>query len=216
MANTTSADWDETSPALADPRRQGAAEILALRLGVNSRISKEHEELDAAEVGGEHLAGSAKTYHQATAPTLRPDGTTALDADDAGRLWLDTDDGRLFRWTGSAWAVVVPNGLSNFNKVISVSTGVDTTFPQTQTTLQAGTWVVWVVGTLTDGTSAPYTVSLTMNSVTQTLYIDNHPDGTAPFMMCFAITVTGAGTASITAGSNVHHVCTMTGVRTGT
>jgi len=42
-------------------------------------------------------AGVGRAYYQAAAPTTKPDGSTALSADDNGSLWVDSDDGRLYR-----------------------------------------------------------------------------------------------------------------------
>ena len=107
MPNTTSADWDESSPVITEPRRDGALEINTLREGVGDRIAKEHVHPAAADVGGEHLEGSARAYNQDDEPTKRPDGTTNLNIDDDGRLWADLDDAtdrKLFIWNGATLA----------------------------------------------------------------------------------------------------------------
>jgi len=109
MANTDEDSWDENAPVLTDPRRDGALEILSLRQAVGKRVAKEHVDPDAAGVGGEHLEGSARGFVVATtAPTTKPDGVTALDAQDEGRFYVDTDDDKLFYWTGSAWVIASP------------------------------------------------------------------------------------------------------------
>jgi hypothetical protein len=97
MANDgTGTNWDITSPANADPVKDGAREIRDLRIGVAARLDKEHVETDISGAGGEHLNGSAKAYYASAAPTKRPDTTTNLDGStDAGRLWIDSDDGLL-------------------------------------------------------------------------------------------------------------------------
>lgn len=113
MANTSNADWDPDAPADNDPRQDGALEIRVLRGGLKERIGKEHIDPDAADVGGEHIAGSAMVYREATpGPTLRPDGVTALDTDDTGRLWLDDTNEQLYFWDGTAWVAVLasPSG----------------------------------------------------------------------------------------------------------
>ncbi len=107
MANTTNDNWDEAAPTLTDERRDGAQEIRVLRGGVGDRLGKEHVDPAAAGVGGEHIKGSAMVYSQAAAPTLKPDGVTALDAADAGRLWHDTDNDKLFMYDGSDWTTEV-------------------------------------------------------------------------------------------------------------
>ena len=107
MANDAAGTtWNEAEPALTDPRFLGQQEIRGLRTGVRLRTQREHETFAGSSVGGEHKPGSAKAYHQASAPTLRPDGTTALDSNDAGRLWRNTTTGVLSVWTGSAWVSV--------------------------------------------------------------------------------------------------------------
>ena len=99
--------WDETSPKNTDAAfPYGAQEIRDLRKGLRIRMSKEHDTLAVTSAGGEHKEGSAKAYAEASAPTNRPDGTTALTSGDAGRLWVDTDDGRLNYYDGAAWAMI--------------------------------------------------------------------------------------------------------------
>lgn len=112
MANTSDGlSWGETTPASADPRKDGAAEILGLRKGLRLRLNKEHFALavmsagpDLETGGGEHKLGSAVAFYEASEPTLRPDGVTILDSDDTGRLLIDTTTGRVLKvWDGSAW-----------------------------------------------------------------------------------------------------------------
>ena len=105
MPNTVSANWDESSPVITEPRRDGALEVNTLREGVADRIAKEHVHPAAADVGGEHLEGSARAYFQDGAPVNRPDGGGALAAADEGRLWVDSNDSnKLYVWDGVAGA----------------------------------------------------------------------------------------------------------------
>jgi hypothetical protein len=96
MPNTGPDDWVETDPQITDPRQDGALEITSLRGAVKKRVDKEHVALGVitggslATGGGEHKPGSAKVFVGPTAPTLRPDGSTALAAADDGRLWIKT------------------------------------------------------------------------------------------------------------------------------
>jgi hypothetical protein len=111
VANSTEDDWDEASPSASGVVSQGDDEIRVLRASTRNRLEKEHVKPAGSNVGGEHLAGSAKAYSAATAPTKRPDSTndapgTTLDATDKGRLWFDETLLRLKRWDGSAWVVV--------------------------------------------------------------------------------------------------------------
>lgn len=55
-------------------------------------------------------------YWQAAAPTKKPDGTTVLDSDDLGRLWVDSDDNILYiltattpTWTQSSSVLTANN-----------------------------------------------------------------------------------------------------------
>ena len=70
---------------------------------VRERIAVEHNlSLTNSADQGTHKAGSALAYYQAAAPTERPSGDT-LDADDAGRFWINSDDGTVDYWDGSAF-----------------------------------------------------------------------------------------------------------------
>lgn len=213
MANTSANDWDESSPAITHARRAGAAEILSLRQGVRLRLEREHEDIDTAGVGGEHKLGSAKAYHQATAPTLRPDGTTTLDTDDTGRLWVDSDDGTVKRWDGNSWEDIIaaanPPALTSFTEAFDTGTT-----PMDKTGLTNGhVYLVLIYGTTTEaGSGDAYSVSITVNSVTQTIAIANHPDGTAPFCIPFVVTVSSSR-IRISAVSNITVVSAMVGIR---
>lgn len=52
------------------------------------------------------------TYAQATAPT-------GLDALNNGDLWIDTDDGKIYRYTHPNWAQVVDNGVAAANAALT-------------------------------------------------------------------------------------------------
>jgi hypothetical protein len=105
MANNgNGTEWDESAPANGAFVSEGPLEIRDIRKGVRIRLEKEHETPDDSSVGGEHIAGSAKGYYQATHPSVRPDASTTLDADDAGRLQVDSDDNRLFVHNGTSGA----------------------------------------------------------------------------------------------------------------
>ncbi len=103
---------DVTSAWLASPADTAAAgggneEIISVKQAYQERLAREHE-LDPTEVSpqplhGRHRLGSARAYLQASAPTTKPDGV-ALDSNDSGRLWIDSDDGLLKYRTASAWA----------------------------------------------------------------------------------------------------------------
>lgn len=131
MPNIDRANWDENSPILTEPRRDGALEIKVLRQGLADRIAKEHTTPAAAGVGGEHREGSAIGYYQIAEPTTKPDGTTLLDTDDEGRIWIDSDDASrtMYMWDGTAWegvsrqrAVFVPAPLEHDGTVVDINT----------------------------------------------------------------------------------------------
>lgn len=219
MANTTANSWDEGSPATTDPRREGAVEITSLRKAVRLRLDKEHAATLTGGVGGEHKEGSAKVYYQSAEPTLRPDGSTSLDSNDDGRLWIDSDTMILYAWDGVAldWVEVVQGTVDNIRHFEEVNGSGGLAMPATMTAsgLVAGTYQVNVYGTTagSPAETASYDISVTCNGVTRTLTIDNHPDGTAPFVIPFTVTVTT--TCAVTATSNVSRILGMMGVRVG-
>lgn len=214
MPNNSSADWDESAPIITNARRLGAQEIRFLRAAVGARLLKEHIQFDDSTVGGEHKEGSAKIYYQASAPTLRPDGSTSLDSTDEGRLWLDSDTLYLYHWNGSAW-IQIGGGPSPQIAQFEVNYG-DTTpsVPITQSGLTNGTYIVFVCGA-SDYTSNvdPITISVTVNTITRTITLDNQPDGNVSFCIPLHVTVS-AGTCSLTAVSGVDRITSLSGFLT--
>lgn len=106
--------WDETVPVIGSDRRDGHQEILGLRKGTRIRLAYEHETLAASSAGGEHKKGSAKAYHDddTSEPTQRPDGATALDVNDDGRLWVDNTTGEILKvWDGATLAFIQVAGV---------------------------------------------------------------------------------------------------------
>jgi len=96
------------SPADGDSIKYGAGKIRELKGAAYERLVKEHVmDLSAggADVDGWHRAGSAKGWYGGSAPTKRPDGITNLDAEDAGRIWLDTSGSptAIKVWDGTAF-----------------------------------------------------------------------------------------------------------------
>jgi hypothetical protein len=88
----------------------------------DERQALEHKAAaDTNNQQGQHRAGSAISYRQASAPTTRPDGVTALDANDAGRLWLKTSDLSLHVYSGTAW-VLFDGGAKGTSKVFYQTT----------------------------------------------------------------------------------------------
>jgi hypothetical protein len=115
MASWTNAF--EASPADSDDASEGAERIRELKVGIQERIVHEHDfdtSSGAVANHGWHKAGAAKGYYQADEPTNRPDGTTSLTSDDAGRYWTDTDDGKIYVYSGSAWtALTIGSGATD-------------------------------------------------------------------------------------------------------
>lgn len=118
----------ETKPLGSDSPSQGDDQIRELKLAVRERMYKEHEfdlTSGASSEDGWHVAGSAKVYVGASAPTLRPGPLSVpLDADDDGRLWLSSTDFslRAYRHAAGAtaaerWEIVSGSGGSGENFV---------------------------------------------------------------------------------------------------
>jgi hypothetical protein len=97
---------DTDNPGEGDDRlREGKSET-------RKRADQEHEWLGTASTGETvHKAGSARAYYQTSAPTLRPDGITALGANDDGRIWVDSDNNDAWVWDGSAFTGLGMNSI---------------------------------------------------------------------------------------------------------
>lgn len=108
----TSVVWNtnyENNPENSDGPNFGAAEMRSDRKAVRERLEKEHTMnllSGVAANDGYHKPGSSKDYYQADAPTLRPDGTTALTADDNGRKWIRSSDKRLYVYVHPDWVAL--------------------------------------------------------------------------------------------------------------
>ena len=103
MALGDGTGWDTAAPADTDLRSVGAKEIRDLRLGVGIRVDKEHIALSSSSAGGEHKEGSAVVYSEpaVTEPSNKPDGVTALDSVDEGRLLVSA--GKMYLYSGTGW-----------------------------------------------------------------------------------------------------------------
>jgi hypothetical protein len=107
-------------------------EIRDLRTGVGIRMNKEHATLATASAGGEHKEGSAKAYYESSEPTQRPDGVTNLDSNDAGRIWIDSDDDSLKIYDGSSF--VTPTTGINASGNTDIATQIKNTAGWTNST----------------------------------------------------------------------------------
>lgn len=220
MANASANDWDEGTPLISNPRRQGAGEIQFLREAVRARLNKEHKALVTGDVtaglgGGEHVMGSAMVYYQTTAPTLRPDGVTALDSSDKGRVWVKSSDNTISWWDGTQWVASLSSAQS-FDLPGGPLSGETWTYggtawplsppfavPLTVHSLKPGKWIVFVMGSF-DG-SQTGSLSVTINGVTRSYVSGTTVDGQVPFMLVFRIVVSGSptGAVAITAVSSI-------------
>jgi len=84
--------WDNDKPADSDAWNNAAGYI--------------RNNNDALEVELGIDLNEAHPYFQASAPTKKPDGSTALDVDDNGRLWVDSDDNVVYiltDYSGPTW-----------------------------------------------------------------------------------------------------------------
>ena len=66
-----------------------------------------------------HKEGSGRGYYASSAPTVRPDGATALGTSDDGRIWVDSDDKIPYVWTGSAWTPLLATATALNGKAIA-------------------------------------------------------------------------------------------------
>ena len=84
--------WDNDKPADSDAWNNAAGYI--------------RNNNDALEVELGIDLNEAHPYFQASAPTKKPDGSTVLDVDDNGRLWVDSDDNVVYiltDYSGPTW-----------------------------------------------------------------------------------------------------------------
>lgn len=104
--------WDATFltlPAGGNLLSDGDNKIRDLKTGITERVENEHTTYNDGTGGNylldwNHKPGSAKGYFQNAAPTNRPNNTTALTADDNGRLWFDDDNDDLpYFYVHSDW-----------------------------------------------------------------------------------------------------------------
>lgn len=89
------AAWDNTKPADSDAWNTAAGSI------------RNNWDILEAELGID--LNEAHPYYQATAPAFKPDGATAFDGDDLGRIWIDSDNERIFVLTATVptWTAII-------------------------------------------------------------------------------------------------------------
>lgn len=84
--------WDNDKPADLDAWNDAAGYIRANNDALEVELG-----IDLAE---------AHPYFQSAAPAYKPDGSTALDVDDNGRMWIDSDDNSMYvltDYSGPTW-----------------------------------------------------------------------------------------------------------------
>ncbi len=79
--------WDKTKPTTSSTLRVSNPEILANFAAVETQLGHGHN----FPTNGGHSEGSAVCYYEDSAPTTKQDGSTALDANDNGSLWIDSN-----------------------------------------------------------------------------------------------------------------------------
>lgn len=130
MAFSPTVAWNTAflaTPAGSDDPRQGDDRIRELKTAVDERLARElfwglHGGSSAGQEGNLR-AGAGRVYHQSSAPTVKPDGN-ALDADDAGRLYCQSNTtGLRVRTSNSTWvpvALASNDGRTYFEKIIDI------------------------------------------------------------------------------------------------
>lgn len=110
MAQGVSQNWTasyETLPDGNDSPEGGDDAIRNLKASVRERADHEHKWDASTYTGvgesGWHRLGSAVIYYGSSTPTTRPDGDTALDSDDVGRIWFNSSTKEFWLWSGSTW-----------------------------------------------------------------------------------------------------------------
>lgn len=117
-------DSYKTSPAEGNQPTGVDDAIRSLKAEIAYRADQFCNFSDTASTGETYmLSGTAKPFYQADEPTTRPDGT-ALGVNDAGSLWIDSDDQMLYSWDGVD--THDPVGLSNTTQTISGAKTFDT------------------------------------------------------------------------------------------
>jgi hypothetical protein len=129
----TGIGWNTDIPDDGQVHGNDYVEHRETKLAVSLRLAKEHVAFGVDSAGCEHKEGSANIYcgdySSAAAgdalPTTKPDGATALDTNDKGRLAYDTDDvygGLFYKWSGTAWVQVPLVALTGTQTIAGVKT----------------------------------------------------------------------------------------------
>ena len=102
--------WIDTDDNNQISRWDGSKWVLVRDAGIAqtaaetaAAMNKAQDALNAAEAAQAVADGAIRTFYQADPPW--PDGSEQ-DQNVLGDMWFDTDDGRAYRWNGSAWQVI--------------------------------------------------------------------------------------------------------------
>jgi hypothetical protein len=97
--------WDATFEAVPADNAfiaNGPEDIRNFKVATRERVAVEHS-FDGDADDGAHKKGSARAYYQSSDPTKRPDGTTNLGSEDAGRLFFASGTKRLRVFNGTSF-----------------------------------------------------------------------------------------------------------------
>jgi hypothetical protein len=165
MATWTDSGYN-AAPSGSDSPTLGDDGIRSTRKEVYERAKNEHYvEEDTSSDGTRandwhHREGSARAYREATEPTTKPN-SSALNASDEGRLWVDSDTDLLYIYDGSSWDPLIRE-IARFSIQGNLTTGTDLVpamiFPRACTVKKVSARV----GTATSG--ADLQISLNKNA----------------------------------------------------
>lgn len=117
----------EATPAGTENPSFGDDRIRELKSAVRERLEKElFMDLSGGDAAtdGWFRAGAAKVYGGSSAPTTRPDGVTALTADDNGRVWRRSTDGLLHVYVhGTGWVAIATTAATADRMVLRDASG---------------------------------------------------------------------------------------------
>lgn len=117
----------EATPAGTENPSFGDDRIRELKSAVRERLEKElFMDLSGGDAAtdGWFRAGAAKVYGGSSAPTTRPDGVTALTADDNGRVWRRSTDGLLHVYVhGTGWVAIATTAATADRMVLRDDSG---------------------------------------------------------------------------------------------
>jgi hypothetical protein len=105
----------EDDPAADDNVSSGDDEIRELKTAVREGLEREltWSTTDTSANRGLFRSGAGRAYYQSSEPTNRPDEATALNANDAGRIWVDSDLDLAYVWNGSAFGGWVSRSIAD-------------------------------------------------------------------------------------------------------